>query len=397
MRFNILIALISLVLCVLMDLYIYKIIRKRLPGHCNIAAKIHAVTAILGYGVIITAIALPRQSGENSVLVADMWLIFIFLTMLVSKLIFCISDWIAHIPRIIGFKRSRWLSAIGIALATGIFISMWWGALINRNRISVTETTVESPRWPQSFDGYRIIQISDLHTGTWGTDTTFLSQLVNRINSLDADLIVFTGDIVNRRSDEFEPMVSTFGRMQARDGVYAILGNHDYGDYSYWPSDKEHMADRENLRHLYKLTGHRLLLNETEYLTRGNDSIALIGVENIGEPPFATYGDLSKAYANIGDSLPKILLTHNPAHWTADIRNNPKANIDLTLSGHTHAMQIQIAGRTPSSLRYETPWGIYTDSLAHTLNVNRGAGTVGMPMRLGATPEITVITLHKAR
>lgn len=397
MKFNILIALMGLALCVLIDLYIYKVIRKHVPGHKNIAARIYGITAGIGYGIIAAAIILPRKSGDNSMLVADMWLIFIFMTMLLSKLLFSVTDLIARIPCIFRLRRLRWLSAAGTVIAAAVFILMWWGALINRNRISITDIPIESTRWPESFDGYRIVQISDLHTGTWGNDTTFMSKLVKRINSLQPDLIVFTGDIVNRRSDEFEPMVTTFGRLHAKDGVYAITGNHDYGDYSSWTSEKEHLEDRENLRRLYKLTGHRLLLNETAYLTRGNDSIALIGVENIGEPPFSVYGDLDKAYHNIGDNMPKILLTHNPAHWTTDIRNNREANIDLTLSGHTHAMQIQIAGITPSSLRYETPWGVYTDTLGHTLNVNRGAGTVGMPMRLGATPEITLITLHATR
>lgn len=274
---------------------------------------------------------------------------------------------------------------------------MWWGAVINRHRISVTPVELESPRWPRSFDGYKIAQISDLHVGTWGTDTTFLSKLVDNINALDPDLIVFTGDIVNRQSDEFAPMISTFSRLKAPDGVFAVMGNHDYGDYRSWPDENAHLADRTNLHNLYKLTGHRLLLNETEYITRGNDSIAVIGVENIGEPPFATYGDLGQAYADTSDSLPKILLSHNPAHWTHDIKDNPAQNIDLTLSGHTHAMQIQIAGLSPSSMRYSTPWGLYTDSLGHSLVVNRGAGTVGMPMRLGATPEITLITLRSKK
>ena len=393
MKFNIIAALTGLALCLLIDLYIHRVARKRLPWHNHLTVKIYDVIAVLGYGILITATALPRQSGGNSVLVADMWLIFIFITLLLSKLVFCVTDWIAHIPVIIGLKRPGWLSAAGVVLALGTFLVMWWGALINRNRIAVTDIQVISQRWPQAFDGYRIVQISDLHTGTWGTDTTFMSRLTDRINTLDPDLIVFTGDIVNRRSDEFEPMVSAFGRLRARDGVYAILGNHDYGDYCKWPDEKDHMADRRNLRRLYGLTGHRLLLNETVYLTRGNDSIALIGVENIGEPPFSTYGDLAKAYPDTGDSMPKILLTHNPAHWTKSIENNRDTNIDLTLSGHTHAMQIQVAGVTPSSIRYKTPWGVYTDTLGHTLNVNRGAGTVGMPMRLGATPEITLITL----
>jgi len=397
MKFNIIVALTGLALCILIDLYIYKVIRRRARWRNHLAAKIYGIIALSGYVILGIAIALPRQSGGNSVLVADMWLIFIFMTMLLAKLLFCIFDWASLLPCVFRYSRCKLLSLAGGSMAIALFLIMWWGALINRNRISITQTEVATNHWPESFDGFKIVQISDLHVGTWGNDTTFLSRLVNKVNSLEPDMIAFTGDIVNRRSNEFIPMVPTFARLSAPYGVYAILGNHDYGDYSSWPNEQAHVADRKNLIELYKKTGIRLLLNETVYLTRGNDSIALIGVENIGEPPFAIYGDLEKSYHDTGDSLPKILLTHNPVHWTVDIKDNNAQNIGLTLSGHTHAMQIQIGGKTPSAFRYSTPWGLYTDSLGHALNVNRGAGTVGMPMRVGATPEITLITLRSTR
>lgn len=394
MRFNYLLAIVGFIICLLIDLYIYKVISRRTHRRRKLLTRLHVTSAVAGYACLLAAIIIPRQSGDNSMLVTDMWLIFIFMTMLLCKLLFCIIDWISLIPRVFHRRRLGWLSKAGGVVAITLFIAMWWGSLINRNRISITNVNIDSDRWPEAFNDYRIAQISDLHVGTWNNDTTFLSRLVDKINSLKPDMIVFTGDIVNRQSDEFTPMVSTFARLDAPDGVYAIMGNHDYGDYRSWPDENAHRADRENLKRLYELTGHRLLLNETEYIHRANDSIALIGVENIGEYPFATYGDLNAAYPDTSDSLPKILLSHNPAHWVFDIKDNPKQNIDLTLSGHTHAMQVQIAGHTPSSWRYSTPWGLYTDSLGHSLFVNRGAGTVGMPMRLGATPEITLITLR---
>lgn len=274
---------------------------------------------------------------------------------------------------------------------------MWWGALINRYRISVSEVNVELKGLAPSFHGMRIAQISDLHVGTWGNDTTFLSHLVNTVNNLNPDIIVFTGDIVNRESSEFSPMLDTFSKLHAPDGVYAILGNHDYGHYMKWDSDDNRKTDHEKLLDMYRQTSLRLLLDETVKIARDNDSIAIIGVENIGRPPYHTCGDLHRAYPHLSDSLPKILLSHDPNHWLDEIANNDSINIGLTLSGHTHAMQIQIGRHTPASWIFETPWGIYSDSLGHSLYVNRGAGTVGMPMRLGATPEITLITLSTHR
>ncbi|MCM1450225.1 MAG: metallophosphoesterase [Clostridiales bacterium] len=396
MRFNYILAFIIFALNILADLYIFKAIRNRLNRQGKTASMAYAGIAFIGYACLITAIALPRRGGDNSVLVADMWLIFLCVTMFLSKFLYILLDLPGFLPKLFKKGRAKWPGRVGAVCAVALFATFWWGALVNRNRITVVETTAASNSWPAAFDGYRIAQISDLHVGTWGNDTTFLARLVDRVNALEPDLIVFTGDIVNRQSDEFEPMVPTFSHLHARDGVYAIMGNHDYGDYRSWDSDQDHIADREHLQRLYQATGHRLLLNETVYLSRGNDTIALIGVENIGDPPFRTYGDLQAAYHDTSDSLPKILLTHNPAHWTHDIKDAPSQNIPLTLSGHTHAMQIQVAGATPSSWRYDTPWGMYTDTLGRKLYVNRGAGTVGIPMRIGATPEITLITLMRS-
>lgn len=394
MRFSIILAIVTGIVSLLLDWYIYHIIKTRTNKSSSHASCYYAIVAIITYIVLIIAICLPRASASNGYLVADMWMIYTFITTLVARLGFCIFDWLSLILRRLSLKWGHYLTYTGIGLAITLFGVTWWGALINRNRISVIYQDIPSSMWPVSFDGFTIAQISDLHVGTWGNNTHFFNKLVDHVNSLSPDMIVFTGDIVSRESEEFIPMVETFARLNAPYGVYAIMGNHDYGDYKRWDDEKEHKADRLKLKQLYDLTGHKLLLNETVWIKHANDSIALIGVENIGDPPFHTYGNLNIAYQDCSDSLPKILLTHNPAHWVKDIKNNPDINIPLTLSGHTHAMQIQIAGHTPASWRYPTAWGLYTDSLGHYLYVNRGAGTVGMPMRIGATPEITILHLQ---
>jgi predicted MPP superfamily phosphohydrolase len=297
------------------------------------------------------------------------------------------------------FKKKivKYISPIGLLLGCICAILMWWGALVNRYEVDIEEVVVEINDLPASFDDYKIAQISDLHLGTFNGDTIFVSKLVDIINTLDVDLVTFTGDIVNRKSEELLPYESLLSRIQAKDGVLSVLGNHDYGDYLDWatPKDKE-----ENLRLMYEINqrmGWDLLLNESKYLYRGNDSIVVIGVENIGDPPFKVYGSLGEANQSLADSTIKILLTHNPAHWEQDIKDTKKYNIALTLSGHTHAMQIELFGLSPSIFRYNYWKGLYKDSLNRYLYVNVGAGTVAMPMRIGATPEITVLTLKCAK
>ncbi len=393
MRFSIIIAILAGIVTLLLDWYIYRTIRNRTHKKRSKASRLYLIVAGITYLGLIVAIALPRASASNGYLVADMWLIYAFVTTLLARVGYCLFDWLSLLPRRIGYSWGQYLTCTGIVAAIAILVITWWGALINRNRISITRVDIPSAMWPESFNGFTIAQISDLHVGTWGNNTHFLEKLVEHVNSLLPDMIVFTGDIVNRESAEFVPMIETFARLHAPYGVYAVMGNHDYGDYKYWADENEHKADPLKLHKLYALTGHKLLLNETDWIKRGNDSIALIGVENIGDPPFHTYGDLKVAYSDCNDSIPKILLSHNPAHWVNDIKNNPQVNIPLTLAGHTHAMQVQISGHTPASWRYPTSWGLYTDSLNNFLYVNRGAGTVGMPMRIGATPEITLLTL----
>jgi len=279
---------------------------------------------------------------------------------------------------------------------------MWYGAIWGRRVIEVEQVTVSSCRLPRSFDGFRIVQFSDAHVGTWGSDTTFVSALVDKINSLSPDVVVFTGDVVNRKTDEILPFTSILSRLHAPYGVYSILGNHDYGDYANWPSERARRDNFTKLCNIQEDMGWHLLNNDHVWLRAGNDSIALIGVENWGEAPFPTYGNLDVAMNGLEDKYSyKLLLTHNPVHWHQVVRE--RGDIDLSLSGHTHAMQMRV--RTPwkdyslSALRYPEWQGLheYTNAAGEKshLYVNIGCGEVGFPARIGAAPELTVITLTR--
>lgn len=394
MRLPVILMLILIVANLLVDTYIYIALRKRCRS--RLPARIQLISAIALYVYLIVTVALPRNSGSDSTLVAVMWLLFGYFTVYTAKYIFTIFDLVASVPQLFGRHRFRPLSWIAAFLGVVVFLGMWWGALVNRYRIQVREVDVEIENLPAAFDSYRIVQFSDLHTGTYRSDTSFVAKTVSRINSLEPDLIVFTGDIVNRRTEELLPFVSTLSRLEAPDGVYSILGNHDYGDYSTWSTPA---AKEENMRLMYDLQqrmGWKMLNNAHDFLRRDNDSIALIGVENVGDPPFKCYGSLGKAYPDAGDDVTKILLSHNPAHWLDSIAPDKDISIDLTLSGHTHAMQIEVLGLSPAVFRYPLWGGLYGDA-GKLLYVNIGMGTVGIPMRFGATPEVTVFTLHSSQ
>lgn len=382
-----------MIIIILLNACVDYVIFRILKSRCRcIWSRIYASISILITLFVIIVVSLPRRDGSDGQLLFIMWSLFSYFSIYLPKYTFLLS-------RMLCFKKKivKYISPIGLLLGCICAILMWWGALINRYKVDIEEVAVEIKDLPASFDDYKIAQISDLHLGTFNGDTIFVSKLVNIINTLDVDLVAFTGDIVNRKSEELLPYESLLSRIKAKNGVLSVLGNHDYGDYLDWatPKDKE-----ENLRLMYEINqrmGWDLLLNESKYLYRGNDSIVVIGVENIGDPPFKVYGSLGEANQSLADSTIKILLTHNPAHWEQDIKDNKKYNIALTLSGHTHAMQIELFGFSPSIFRYNYWKGLYKDSLNRYLYVNVGAGTVAMPMRIGATPEITVLTLKCAK
>ena len=400
MRLPLVMSIIALLLGILIDIYIYRSIPKTKRA---LPRLIYCISAILTLGLLIVVFMLPKRD-TNTELRPVMWLLYTWTSIYISKYIYGLFLAISSIPRLYGHKRWPVYKYVGLPAAIICFGPMWWGVFYGRYDIAVSEITVNSKRLPASFDGIKIAQFSDAHVGTWGQDTTFVTNLVNKINALNPDIIVFTGDIVNRKTDEILPFVNILKRLKAPLGVYSVMGNHDYGDYTDWPDEQAHAADTRQLRAIQTGMGWNLLCNTHKFIySAQGDSIAMIGVENWGEPPFKQYGDLKKAYptANkIGDNNFKILLSHNPMHWHNEVREY--TDIDLTLSGHTHAMQVLIGGIgtgfTPSSWRYPEWGGLYThkgaDGAIRNLYVNIGCGEVAIPARIGASPEITLITLH---
>lgn len=363
----------------------------------TIWSKIHAIVAILSTIALIALMLMPVRSGDDNVVRVAMWTVYTLISLYLPKYLFVIFDILSRVPLMFKGHQKKGFSIAGAVIGFILFIVMWWGALINRFNSQIEYVVIEDARLPKSFNNYSIVQISDLHLGTYGNDTTYISKIVDEVNELNADVILFTGDIVNRNSNELRPFIKTLSRLKAKHGVYSILGNHDYGDYEDWNTPAEKEANMQALKDMQASMGWKMLNNAHEALTIGNDSIILIGVENIGDAPFPTYGDLNKAYSTPSDNQYKILMSHNPAHWTNDIENNKANNIALTLAGHTHAMQTEICGLSPAYFRYRTWGGMYNDDLNHRLYVNIGIGTVGFPARIGATPEITHFTLKTTR
>ncbi len=366
--------------------------RSRVPG--IIARVVCGVLATL----LVVLFLIPKRTGADTQLRMIMWGLFTFSSVFIPALIFVVFDLVSRVPQLFHRNRIKWLGITGAGVACFIFGAMWWGALVTVHRTDVRKIDIAVEGLPDSFEGYKIVQFSDFHTGTYGTDTSFVSRVVDDINALQADVVCFTGDIVNRRSEELAPFTRVLARLSAPDGVYSILGNHDYGDYMEWPDESAKQANLQLLKDMQASMGWRMLNNATDTLQRGDrDSIMLIGVENVGDPPFHTYGDLEAAYpGDLADGNVKILLSHNPAHWVDDIKDAPDKNIALTLSGHTHAMQMRFLGWSLAKFRYPTWGGLYDGGEnSGKLYVNIGLGEVGFPARIGATPEITLITLHR--
>ncbi len=294
-------------------------------------------------------------------------------------------------------ERRRFLSLLALGIAAVPFGALLYGMYKGKYNFKVLKYTMEYEDLPSSFDGYQITQISDVHSGSFD-DRKKISYAIDLINKQKSDVLFFTGDMVNNKTEEMLPWAELFSKLEAKDGKYSILGNHDYGDYIAWDTEEEKLENLENLKVLQKEMGFDLLLNENRYLKKGVDKLALIGVENWGRGGFKKAGDLKKAAKGIQANDFKILLSHDPSHWE-DVVIYDDYHYHLTLSGHTHGMQfgIEIPGWvkwSPVKWRYKYWAGIY-EELGQFINVNRGFGFIGYPGRVGIWPEITVITLKR--
>jgi len=266
-----------------------------------------------------------------------------------------------------------------------------YGCSLGRHQLTVHQQELHFSDLPAAFDGYKIVQISDLHLGTYGHQTRFIERVVREVNAQNPDLIVVTGDLVNIKAEELVAFQSCLSQLHARDGVMTILGNHDYGTYGRFREADGQAKNLEKLKRGERALGWDLLLDEHRFIHRGTDSIALLGVQNIGAPPFPKMGSLELALDGVDSHVFKILLSHDPSHWRMEVL--PNSNIQLMLAGHTHAMQLKLGHWSPAIWKYPEWGGLYQEG-DRQLFISTGIGGT-IPFRLGAAPEICVLTLRK--
>ena len=294
-------------------------------------------------------------------------------------------------------SRRTFVSGIALGLAALPFGALLYGMYRGKYNYQVLKYELEFDDLPDAFHNYQITQISDVHSGSFD-DYNKVAYGVDLINEQKSDVIFFTGDLVNNKSDEMQPWKDVFSRLEAKDGIYSILGNHDYGDYASWETEEAKAQNLEDLKMIQREMGFDLMLNTNRYLEKDGQKIALLGVENWGRGGFKKAGDLQKAKEGIHKDDFKILLSHDPSHWE-DVVLHDDYHFHLTLSGHTHGMQfgVEIPGWikwSPVKWRYKYWAGIYKE-LDQFINVNRGFGFIGYPGRFGIWPEVSVITLKK--
>jgi predicted MPP superfamily phosphohydrolase len=293
-----------------------------------------------------------------------------------------------------GISRSVFLSWLGLGVGGTLFSSLMYG-FTNKYNYKVRRIRLAFDNLPPAFKGLKIVQLSDIHSGSF-TDKTAVAKGVDMVLKENADLILFTGDLVNDLAIEMNDYIDVFSRLRAPMGVFSTLGNHDYGDYHWWETPEAKRANLEHLKRIQAAMGWRLLMNEHVALEKGGQQIALIGIENwSAKARFPKYGKMAQAYAG-AESYPfKILMSHDPSHWDAEVRSK-YPDIDLALAGHTHGMQfgVEIPGIKWSPVQYVyKEWaGLYEEG-RQKLYVNRGYGFIGYPGRVGILPEITVIEL----
>ncbi|OAV42623.1 metallophosphoesterase [Lewinella sp. 4G2] len=295
-------------------------------------------------------------------------------------------------------SRSRFLAKAALIAGGVPLATLTYGIVRNAYRYRRFAVDVPIEGLPAGLDGVKIVQISDMHSGSW-TKSEPLKDAVRLINEEEADIVCFTGDLVNEQAVEMAPFVDIFKEVKGKHGVYSVLGNHDYGDYHQWPSDAAKVENMETLYATHEKLGWDLLRDEHRKVEINGHKIAIMGVENWGSAfRFPRKADLPKATAGTNDCDCKILMSHDPTHWDAKIRPG-YPDIDLTLSGHTHGFQfgVEIPGFrwSPAQYLYKQWAGLYREGKQY-LYVNRGLGFLGYPGRVGILPEVTVLTLRSA-
>lgn len=402
----------------ILDLYLFQVYRSKMtqghPFKAGIFIFIFWLPLLMIIGMALVSVFYPVDNWSNPFKTYYGGFIMIgYTSKLIPLILILLSDLIKVIRKVFGISqktssgsgtkmtRSKFIKTAGAVTGGLVFGSMTLGMFKWIYEFKVRKNTIYLPKLPVSFDGFRIVQVSDIHLGSWLARRE-LKEAVEHINELNPDVVFFTGDLVNYETDEAYPFEDILESISAKFGIYSVLGNHDYGDYKRWKDSKLKEANMEAMVDLHKRLGWKLLRNDNERLRIGNEEIAVLGVENWGSMKrFQKYGDLSSAIRNIENVPVKLLLSHDPSHWQYKV-SEFKHTIDLTFSGHTHGAQfgIEIPGVrwSPSQYIYKYWAGLYTNQNTSTgekqhLYVNRGLGAIGYPGRVGILPEITLIEL----
>ena len=398
--------IIPIVFYILIDIYAFQAIKTISKNHFIHGVYVLSSVAILVF--FIYAITSPDARTNPKM----MYIYGLFLALFVPKIVAVIAMFGEDVIRVfvgVFYKigggseasfmpsRRKFVSTVALGVAAIPFAALLYGMIKGKYNYKVLKYTLEFEDLPSSFDGYTLTQISDIHSGSFDNPEK-VKYAVDLVNKQQSDLILFTGDLVNNVAQEMDAWKDTFATLKATDGVYSVLGNHDYGDYVSWESAEKKQENLQALIALQKDMGWDVLLNESRTIQKNQQAIKLVGVENWGEGGFKKAGDLEKACADVSAQDFTILMSHDPSHWQSRVKEHPK-NIQLTLSGHTHGMQfgIEIPGWfkwSPVKYRYQNWAGIYKE-FGRYINVNRGFGYLGYPGRVGIWPEVTVITLKK--
>jgi predicted MPP superfamily phosphohydrolase len=403
--------LIPLIIIAVIEFYSFQAIRTVSKSKFILVLYIVVTVLVVSY-LVYQFSQFDRSIGQttNTMFTMGLFLLFMVPKILISVVLFG-EDTFRFFKAVIVYfvgdndggkfmpTRRRFVSQIALGLATIPFASLLYGITIGKYNFKVIKQTLLFPDLPDSFDGTTITQISDIHSGSFDNPEK-IQYAIDLINEQNSDMVLFTGDIVNTHAKEMHPWIETFKKIHNPAlGKYSILGNHDYGEYLEWDSEKEKEDNFVAIKDLHRQIDFKLLLNENVKIQKENDSIRLVGVENWGKH-FKKAGDLNLASESISNDEFKILMSHDPSHWDAEVQHDDK-NYHLTLSGHTHGLQfgIEIPGWlkwSPVQYVYNQWAGLY-ENKGRYVYVNRGFGFHAYPGRVGIMPEITVITLKKGK
>lgn len=360
---------------------------------------IYLIISLTTIGLLLYLFSNPENIRQTRNYSAFYFVISLAILTLLPKFLFSIFTVISYPIKWVGGKRSHQVMLAGsFIICFGIFLTIANGIFFGRHHVNVEKTDLYFDNLPHQMEDFKIVQLSDIHLGSFGKNKNVMDETVRQIQQIKPDLVLLTGDLVNNFSDEINGFEQELVKLSGKYGKYAILGNHDYGDYSSWPDTIAKRRNLDAIKQSIRDAGFNLLLNQSDQIQIKDTSFYLIGVENWGHPPFPQYADLDTAMKGVPSSSFRILMSHDPAHWSSIVL--PQTDIPLTLSGHTHGAQmgIRIAGMEFSPIYLiQKHWGGLYEQDHQKLYVNRGLGTIGFKGRIDMRPEITLLTLHRTK